>query len=88
MNTTRFTFLTSNSEFINKLKEGKVPMTQQSDFVYDAHIPTYYESIFPNFIAEAANDTKASVAVHIFYQDPGTGESSAAMIMFYEGKWL
>lgn len=88
MNTTRYTFLTSDEKFISSLKEEKVPVISNGDFVYETHIPVYYEGVFGNFIAEVADKTKATVAAHVFYQDLGTGESRSYMNMFCNGKWM
>jgi len=86
MNTTTFTILTSNDEFINKLKENNVPIVRDSDVTYTSIVPVYVESKLCDFIAECAAETKANVAVHVSYQDPGTGESSGGIMHFVNGK--
>ena len=88
MNTTRFTFLTSSSKFIEEIKKRKVPVIQNSDSVYMSVIPVTYETRLYDVVHEIATRTKASISVHIFYQDPGSGESSQGWMEYYEGKEL
>ena len=85
MNRTRFTIMTDNDELIKKLKEDGIPIIQNNEFVYTSIVAVCAEVRLCDFIAKCAEETKANIAVHIFYQDP-CGESSGGIMYFIEGK--
>lgn len=85
MNTTRFTILTNNHDFI-ELLQAKVPLTKDNDFTYTCYVSVCVEIKLCDYIEECAEKTKACVSVLISCQDPGNGETSFGWITYYNGK--
>lgn len=88
MNNTLISILTSNTRFINKVKAIGLPITSNGIFMYTIVVPVCSEIRACNVLCKFAEETKATVSMYIFYQDPGTGESSDALMVFVKGESL
>lgn len=86
MNSVRFTYLTDSQKFVERLENENVPIIEVRDDVYETIVATCFESALYDCVHKTVTETKATVAVHVFYQDPGTGEADHGWLMYYNGK--
>jgi len=86
MNNTSISILTSSTPFISKIKEEGIPITQNNSFMYTIVVSVCNELRACNILQKFAEETKATVSMYIFYQDPGTGESSDSWMIYVEGE--
>lgn len=86
MNNTSISILTSSTPFIDKIKEKSIPIMQNNSFMYTIVIPVCAELRACNFLEKFAEETKATVSMYVFYQDPGTGESRDYWMIYAEGE--
>lgn len=82
MNNTTIKFsVTSGDEkqFLDALKKEHVPFVNNPDgeteYKYYSVVPVYAENALQRIIEEMAKETRVSIMVKGFYQDPGTGEA-------------
>ena len=88
MNTIKFTLRTKAKAMIEEMKYNKVPIMEVDENTYKIVIPVCCETKLYDFIADLAEDCEATVEIEVFYQDPGTGESSRDITSIVNGKFV